>query len=54
MRYWIVTSEKLLGVIIDKKRNFNNHLQKILRKANQKIHVVAKFTPYMNIPKGSY
>ena len=30
-------SEKLLGVTIDNKLNFNNHLQKILKKANQKV-----------------
>ena len=39
--------EKLLGVTIDNKLNFNNHLQKILQKANQKIHVLARITPYM-------
>ena len=44
-------SEKLLGVIIDRKLNFINHLQKILRKANQKIYVIAKFTSYINIPQ---
>ena len=31
-------SGKLLGVTIDNKLNFNNHLQKILKKDNQKIH----------------
>ena len=40
--------EKLLSVI---KLNFNNHLQKILKKANQKVHVLARNTPYMSIPK---
>ena len=44
-------SEKLLGVTIDNKLNFNNHLQKILKKANQKVHVLAKITPYISIPK---
>ena len=44
-------SEKLLGVTIDGKLNFNNHLQKILKKANQKVHVLARITPYMSIPK---
>ena len=32
--------EKLLAVTIDNKLNFNNHLQKILKKANQKVHVL--------------
>ena len=38
--------------------NFNNHLQKVLKKANQKVHVlaritpyIARITPYMSIPK---
>ena len=44
-------SEKLLGVTIDNKLNFNNNLQKILKKANQKVHVLARITPYMSIPK---
>ena len=42
--------EKLLGMTIDKKLSFNNHLQKILEKANQKVHVLARITPYMSIP----
>ena len=44
-------SEKLLGVTIDNKLNVNNHLQKILKKANQKVHVLARTTPYMSIHK---
>ena len=44
-------SEKLLGVTIDNKLNFNNHLQKILKKANQKVHVSARITLYISIPK---
>ena len=43
-------TEKLLGVTIDK-LNFNNHLQKILQNANQKVHVLARIIPYMSIPK---
>ena len=43
--------EKLLGVTIDNKFNFNNHIQKILKKANQKVHVLARITRYMSIPK---
>ena len=44
-------SEKLPGVTIDNKLNFNNDLQKILKKANQKVHVLARITPNMSIPK---
>ena len=29
----------------------NNHLQKILKKANKKVRVSARITPYMSIPK---
>ena len=45
-------NEKLLGVTIDNKLNFNNHLQKIpKKKTNQKVYVLARITPYMRIPK---
>ena len=44
-------SEKLLCVTIDNKPNLNNHLQKILKKANKKVRVSARITPYMSIPK---
>ena len=44
-------SEKLLCVTTDNKPNFNNHFQKILKKAIQKVHVLARITPYMSIPK---
>ena len=43
--------EKLLGMTIANKLNFNNHLQKILKKAHQKVYVLARITPYMSIPK---
>ena len=42
-------SEKLLGVTIDNKLNFKNHLQKVLKKTNQKVHVLARITPYMKL-----
>ena len=41
-------SEKLLGVTINNKLNLNKHLQKIIKKANQKVHVLATITPYMH------
>ena len=47
-------SEKLLDVAIHNKFNFNKHLQKVLRKANQKVHVLARITPYVSILRGSY
>ena len=44
-------TEKLLGVTIYNKLNFSNHLQKMLKKANQKVHVLTRITSYMSIPK---
>ena len=44
-------SEKILSVTIDNKLSLNNNLQKILKKANQKVHDLARITPYMSIPK---
>ena len=45
-------SEKLLVVTAETKQNFNNYLDKILRKSNQKVHVLAGITPSTSIPKG--
>ena len=39
--------EKLLGV----QPNFNNHLERIIKKASRKVHVLARITPYMCISK---
>ena len=49
----MLTSEckKILAVAIDNKFNFNNHLQKIIKEANQKVYVWARTTQYMRIPK---
>ena len=43
--------DKLLVVKIDSKLNFNNHLETIIKKANQKVHVLAKITPCVCISK---
>ena len=43
--------EKLLGVTIDSKLSLNAHLDKILTKTKQKVHVLARIAPYMSIPK---
>ena len=43
--------EKLLGVTFDCKLNFNVHLDHVLAKAGQKVHVLARIAPYMNISK---
>ena len=44
-------NEKLLGVTVDANLNFNCHLENILKKASKKVHVLARMTPYMSIPK---
>ena len=44
-------NEKLLGVTVDGNLNFNCHLENILKKASKKVHVLARITPYMSIPK---
>ena len=44
-------NEKLLGVTDDDNLNFNCHLENILKKASKKVHVLARITPYMSIPK---
>ena len=43
--------EKLLGVMFDCKLNFKVHLDNVLAKARQKVHVLARIAPYMNISK---
>ena len=43
------SSEKLLGIIIDSKLNFKEHLERIMKKASWK--VLSRITPYMNITK---
>ena len=41
--------EKLLGIQIDNKLTFENHLKTILKKTSQKLHALARISPYMNI-----
>ena len=44
-------SEKILGVTIDSKLNFNNYLDKIFKEANQKVNILARFTLYISLPE---
>ena len=44
-------NEKLLAVTVDANLNSNCHLESILKKACKKVHVLARITPYMSIPK---
>ena len=43
--------EKLLGLKIDYKLNFENHVNSLYKKANSKLRALARATPYMNIEK---
>ena len=44
-------NETLLGVTVDTNLNFNYHLENIRKKVSSKVHVLARITPYMSIPK---
>ena len=41
--------EKLLGVKIDNKLNFDTHVKGLCNKANNKIRALARATPYMSL-----
>ena len=43
--------EKLLGLKIDYKLNFDNHVNSLCKKANSKLRALARATPYMKIEK---
>ena len=45
------TCEKLLGVKIDYKLTFDNHVGNLCKKANNKLRALARATPYMTIEK---
>ena len=39
--------EELLGILIDHKWTFDDHLLDIIQKINQKIHILVKISKYM-------
>ena len=41
------SSKKLLGVIIDNKLTFNEHVSKLCKKASNKLHALARISKYM-------
>ena len=45
--------EKLLGIKIDYKLTFDEHVNSLCKKANSKLRALARTTPYMNIEKGN-
>ena len=44
-------SVKLLGITIDNKLNFNDHITKICMKANQKLHALKRISKYLDSEK---
>ena len=43
--------EKLLGIKIDSKLNFNIHVNEICKKSGQKLNVFSRANPYMDLSK---
>ena len=41
------SEEKLLGVQIDSRLSFNNHVSKLCQKASNKLYALARISPYM-------
>ena len=41
-----VSEEKILGITIDNKLTFKNHLKNICKKANQKLNALARITKF--------
>ena len=43
--------EKLLGIKVDGKLNFNEHLNDIISKASRKVNALSRVMPYMSLSK---
>ena len=43
--------EKLLGVKLDNKLSFDDHVSELFKNVSRKIHALTRVTPYMNISK---
>ena len=41
------SSKKLLGVLIDNKLTFNEHVSKLCKKASNKLHALTRISKYM-------
>ena len=46
--------EKLLGILLDSKRNFESHIGPLFRKADQKIIALARLKNYLTQIKETY
>ena len=42
---------ELLGITIDNKLNFNEHISNLLKKGNQKLHALARISKYLDKDK---
>ena len=42
--------EKLIGIKINSKFSFEDHLDGVIKKASRKVNVLSRKTPYMNVP----
>ena len=42
---------KLLGIKVDSRLNFSEHLDGIIKKASRKINALSRITPFMNVSK---
>ena len=45
------TCEKLLGVNVDNKLNFNEHLDGIVKKESRKVSALSRSFPFMDLTK---
>ena len=45
------SSEKLLGVTIDNKLSFDDHITTLCRKTSQKLHALSRVASYMSFDK---
>ena len=43
--------EKVLGVKVDNKLNFNEHLDEIIKKASRKVSALSRIFPFMDLTK---
>ena len=54
MEYYNIKSskcEKILGIKIDNKLNFNTYVGEVCKKAGQKLNALSRVTPYMDLSK---
>ena len=45
------TEELLLGIKLDRKLSFENHVSSLSKKASQKLHALTRIVNYMNLSK---